>query len=374
MTPSATTADRERATSPLTREKVIERLVRWAALYGAPPTTADWNPSVARWRAQGWRAERYRLGDPETGERWPSTTAAKRRFDGSFDAALRAAGFVPHRSGPRSGADDGGADRGSGAATAPPRRVRVDVGGVDARGLSAAAPRALVRDAQLAARAAEGRAQAAERERARQQQRAERAEARATAARRRARVLADRARRATAARDRARLQLAAAQGADGAAERALREEAETRVRAADDRAGAAARDAQRARGLASASVREAARLREGLSGALRRAEDAEELVRAARVARADTVAGEPLRPSDGTSARSVRTTAGAPVALQPAQLEALRAASAAAPGGPAVLAGALRALAQARATNDPVRLAAALADVAAAAVGWRERL
>ena len=32
---------------------------------------------------------------------WPSTNAAKRPFDGSFDAAVRAAGLEPHRSGPR---------------------------------------------------------------------------------------------------------------------------------------------------------------------------------------------------------------------------------------------------------------------------------
>jgi hypothetical protein len=39
-----------------------------------------------------------------------------------------------------------------------------------------------------------------------------------------------------------------------------------------------------------------------------------------------------------------------------------------------VLADALRALAAARATNDPVKLAGALADVAAAAVAWRDVL
>ncbi|CAA9522379.1 MAG: hypothetical protein AVDCRST_MAG13-3457, partial [uncultured Solirubrobacteraceae bacterium] len=88
-------------TTSLTRDKVIERLRRWAALYGEAPGTADWNPSVARWRAQEWRVPRYRLGDPETGEPWPSTTAAKRRFGGSWDAAIRAAGLEPARSGPR---------------------------------------------------------------------------------------------------------------------------------------------------------------------------------------------------------------------------------------------------------------------------------
>ena len=46
----------------LTRDLVIEKILRWNALYGEPPSTADWNPSLARWRAQEWRIERYRLG------------------------------------------------------------------------------------------------------------------------------------------------------------------------------------------------------------------------------------------------------------------------------------------------------------------------
>src|SRR5918998_1837387 len=100
MTPSVVLAGGVRK-GTLTREIVIEKILRWNALYGEPPRTADWNPSLARWRAQEWRIERYRLGDPETGARWPSVNAAKRHFDGSFDAAVRAAGLVPHRPGPR---------------------------------------------------------------------------------------------------------------------------------------------------------------------------------------------------------------------------------------------------------------------------------
>ena len=44
------------------------------------------------------------------------------------------------------------------------------------------------------------------------------------------------------------------------------------------------------------------------------------------------------------------------------------------PSGPAVLAGALRRLARARAAGDRGGLAAALAEVASAAVRWRDRL
>jgi hypothetical protein len=94
MTPSANTAGGRRVTR-WTRELIIDKIREWDARYGEPPCSADWNPSLARWRAQEWRAARYREGS------WPSTNAAKRPFGGSFDAALIAAGFEPHRPGPR---------------------------------------------------------------------------------------------------------------------------------------------------------------------------------------------------------------------------------------------------------------------------------
>src|SRR3954470_17263217 len=94
MPPSANSAGGRRVTR-WTRDSIITKNREWNELYGEPPCSADWNPSLARWRAQEWRAERYRDGV------WPSTNAAKRPFDGSFDAAVRAAGLEPHRSGPR---------------------------------------------------------------------------------------------------------------------------------------------------------------------------------------------------------------------------------------------------------------------------------
>src|SRR3954453_20415380 len=78
-----------------TRETLIANITEWNERYGEPPCSADWNPSVARWRAQDWRADRYREGS------WPSTNAAKRPFGGSFDAAVPPAGLEPHRSGSR---------------------------------------------------------------------------------------------------------------------------------------------------------------------------------------------------------------------------------------------------------------------------------
>src|SRR3954447_17495217 len=94
MHPSPNTAGGRRVTR-WTRESIIAKILEWNELYGEPPCSADWNPSLARWRAQDWRTERYREGV------WPSTNAAKRPFAGSFDVAVRAAGLEPHRSGPR---------------------------------------------------------------------------------------------------------------------------------------------------------------------------------------------------------------------------------------------------------------------------------
>ena len=95
MTPSASIAGRGRRTTRWTREEIITKIHQWYDRHGEAPGSADWNPSLARWRAQEWRIERYRAGV------WPSTNAVKRAFGGSFDAAVRAAGYVPHRSGPR---------------------------------------------------------------------------------------------------------------------------------------------------------------------------------------------------------------------------------------------------------------------------------
>src|SRR3712207_1294928 len=85
MTPSAIVAGGVRK-GTLTRELIIEKILRWNALFGEPPCTADWNPSLARWRAQEWRIERYYDGDPETGEPWPALNTAKRRPRGHWQA------------------------------------------------------------------------------------------------------------------------------------------------------------------------------------------------------------------------------------------------------------------------------------------------
>src|SRR3954449_10506636 len=94
MAPSAQTAGGRRIRR-WTRDTIIEKIREWEARYGEPPCSADWNPSLARWRAQEWRVERY------YDDHWPSTNAVKRAFGGSFDAAVRAAGLEPAKPGPR---------------------------------------------------------------------------------------------------------------------------------------------------------------------------------------------------------------------------------------------------------------------------------
>ena len=300
MTPSAQTAGGRRVRR-WTRETIIEKILEWDARYGEPPCSADWNPSLARWRAQEWRVERYRDGG------WPSTNAAKRPFGGSFDAAVRAAGLEPRRPGPKRRA----------AGTARPRNVAEGERDVGAARLAGETEYTdlLARIAELerALLVAEGRA--------------ERAEANVGEARRRARRAGDQAGRARRARDRVRV--ARPDARTQALERveALIADADARVRAADDQAEAAVRDAAEARRETVAAERRARELSALVANGQRR-----------------LTGGELATAREGG------------------------------PSGPAVLAAALKRLTRARAAGDRGGLAAALAEVASAAVRWRDRL
>jgi hypothetical protein len=317
MTPSAQTAGGRRVRR-WTRELIIEKILEWEARYGEPPCSADWNPSLARWRAQEWRAERYREGV------WPSTNAAKRPFGGSFDAAIRAAGLEPRRPGPR---------RAAGAArpeVAPREPVRVTARNGDAEPAHnghTSASDGLVAAALERARRAEARAAALERGLLVAEGRAERAEAKVSDARRRARRATEQAGRARRARDRVRVARRDARSETLDRVEALLADADARVRAADDQAEAAARDAAEARQAAAAAEQ--------------RARELSALV------------------DDGRR----RLTAG--------ELAALRSEG---PSGPAVLATALRRLAKARAAGDRGGLRVALGEIASAAVRWHDRL
>src|SRR3954454_11394697 len=204
MPPSANSAGGRRVTR-WTRDSIITKIREWNERYGEPPCSADWNPSLARWRAQDWRADRYREGA------WPSTNAAKRPFGGSFDAAVRAAGLEPHRSGPR---------------RRPAGSARPDV-----EQRLPQAPRS-VDEALLAAedrsRALERQLAALERAVAAAERRAERAEDVLSETRARARRAGDRERRARIAGDGVPV-----------ARQTETEQAETQVATADDRVRAA---------------------------------------------------------------------------------------------------------------------------------------
>src|SRR6476469_1441702 len=207
MHPSANTAGGRRVTR-WTRETIIEKIREWDARYGEPPCSADWNPSLARWRAQEWRAERYREGV------WPSTNAAKRPFDGSFAAAVRAAGPGPRRRLPGE-ARPAVEQRGPGV----PRAVADELAAADER----------VRLAEAHAAALARRLAAAER-------RAERAEDKVGDARRRARRASEQAGRARRARERTRLTAAETRELTHERLETLATDAEARVRASEDQA------------------------------------------------------------------------------------------------------------------------------------------
>jgi hypothetical protein len=369
------------------RDTIINAIHEWVATYGEPPRAADWNPSSAKWAGQLWRVERYRAGRAD-GSGWPALNAAKRPFGGSLNAAIRAAGYEPARPGPR-------------------RRAGVDVRQADREQMSPegramlSAALAQAREAQRRIAALEGRLERAE-ERA-SVLRTERDEARRSAARRpkivRQRVRDDAAvaraqRRAAAAEAQAaaavgdaRDQVASARMDAAEARqtakrlaarlerceatvgtlRGERRELKAEIGTLTDRLTAAER-------LLDAARADARRLPEVVT-VRERAPEADE-VRAAQAeaARARGLAhGAELRAA--RAERELRETVaavrGEPRALTATELAEYRTNG---PGGPAVMAEALKALAAARATGNPTRLQDALRRVAQAAVTWQERI
>ena len=216
MTPSAKTAGGRRVRR-WTRELIIEKILEWEARYGEPPCSADWNPSLARWRAQEWRAERYREGV------WPSDQrrqAPVRRLLRRC-RARRGAGAAPSGPAPRRPAR-----RGLMSSSARRRATRRG-GPSPGRRRAGACSRALERAA--ARRRGPGRACRGEGER-------------------RAPPCAPRDRSAAPAR-RERVRVARRDARTEALERVeeLIADADARVRASDDQAEAAVRDAAEAR-------------------------------------------------------------------------------------------------------------------------------
>lgn len=73
-----------------TREAIIAAIRSFAAEFGEPPATPDWNPTQARILHNEARAGR---AEERAGE-WPHAWTVRREF-GSWAAGLRAAGFTP---------------------------------------------------------------------------------------------------------------------------------------------------------------------------------------------------------------------------------------------------------------------------------------
>src|SRR5919201_187858 len=73
-----------------TREEIVGAIRRWHAIHGEPPLALDWDPTRARRRDQGWRADRFDAG------RWPTLAMVRRQF-GTLTEAVAATGITPRR-------------------------------------------------------------------------------------------------------------------------------------------------------------------------------------------------------------------------------------------------------------------------------------
>jgi hypothetical protein len=374
------------------RDSIIIAIQEWVATYGEPPRAADWNPSSAKWSGQLWRIERYRAGRAD-GSSWPALNSAKRPFGGSLNDAIRAAGFEPAKPGPRRRRD------------VDPEQAHREVMSPEGR--------AMVAEALARARESERRAALLEAKLERS---------------------GDRVLRLTAQRDEARRvgrrapvevkpKVVRERVVDGAAVA----RAQRRAQAAEAKAEATVREVREQFVGARMDVAEARQVAKRLAAKLERAEAtigtlrgerrelkaagdrlADRLTAAERMldrARVEaerrpgivTVREEPpdaieVRAAQAEAARCRQATAEAELRaaraerelretvaavrgearkLTAAELAELRTQG---PGGPAVLAEALRALAAARRTNNPMRMQDALRRVAQAAVTWQERI
>jgi chromosome segregation ATPase len=374
------------------RDSIIIAIQEWVATYGEPPRAADWNPSSAKWAGQLWRVERYRAGRAD-GSAWPALNTAKRPFGGSLTTAVVAAGFEPAKPGPR-------------------RRSDVDPEQAQ-RALISPEGRAMLAAAIAQAREAERRVTVLEAKLERAGERALRLTAERDAARRagrsampagtprivRERVVDDAA-VARAQRRAAAAEAKAAATVDGARGQI----AEARMDAAEGRTAAKRMAAKLERAEATIATLRGERRELKLAGDRR----ADELVAAERLlerahaqaervpdvatAREQAPGAAEVRAARAAAARDRRAAAEAELRaaraerelretvaairgearkLTTAELAELRTRG---PGGPAVMAEALRALAAARRTNNPMRMQDALRRVAQAAVMWQERI
>jgi hypothetical protein len=374
------------------RDTIIIAIQEWVATYGEPPRAADWNPSSAKWSGQLWRVERYRAGRAD-GSRWPALNTAKRPFGGSLNAAVLAAGFEPAKPGPRRRRD-----------VDPQQAHRADM---------SPEGRAMLSGALAQAREAEQRVAILEAKLERAGDRALRLTAERDAARRSGRravtprVVRERVVDDAAVARAQRAAAAAAAKAESTVHAAREQIADARMDAAEARTAAKRMAAKLERAEATIATLRGER-RELKAGADR---SADRLVAAERLlerARAEAEATEALpvlvtvherapaaaelRAALAEAARDRRAAAEAELRaaraerelretvaavrgearkLTAAELAELRVGG---PSGPAVMAEALKALAAARKSNNPMRMQNALRRVARAAVTWQERI
>jgi hypothetical protein len=371
-------APRRGKTPQWTPESVITEIQHFVEAHGEVPRLADLNPGQAKITGQVWRIDRYRAGCPICGSAYPSANAARRCFDGSLELAIRAAGFEPAKRGPR-------------------RRTEVD--------LSARATARLEHDARVAVEAALSRAADAETRAERLATQLERARTRAAAAPKvKTKIVRERVTdaaalaRVTRAREAAEARAVALKAELAEAKMDAAEARRTAVKLASrlERAEATINDTRAAKRGVGAELEEA---QAAVERAEARAESAEQAlaqaqstaVRVERVveapperavvdealARAAT-AEEAAARAESRAAKAEREYAevavaatGAPRKLTPSEVEALRSDG---PAGPALLADALKALGVARRSDNRFKLEEALAQVASAAVTWRDRL
>lgn len=414
-----------RKAGALTPDAAAQALRDYYTAFNELPVTAAFNPATARSRSRADLVERYAAGNPITGRPWPSLNAIKGVHNGSFDAAMIAAGLPLSRTGPKRRAlieaetrlADGDVDA-STAASLVVRQVEMREraeaeAATIARQLTSANRRLAVAEAALQASRERARARAgvtpaqvrslkAKLERAVGGRK--RAEARATAMADQLKA-AEREVRALRA-DRAQLEreLEALRGrvvevrevevvreVPVAGEAVVREVAVPDQGAADLR-----RDLRAAERARDAAVAKATKSKDAEQSALKRARQAEaradaavasaeadrealSSVKASVLERAAVKAAE--RERDAALERAAeaeaamvaqgRAVLGEARALTATELDELRARG---PAGPAVMAAALRDLAKARGSGSAQGLQVALGAVASAAVMWRDRV
>jgi hypothetical protein len=87
---------RGRQNTKWTREAIFHAIREWTSEHGGrPPSAENWNPHLARANGAYERAQAF-----EDDDRWPYSSTVIERF-GSWNEAIRQAGFTPRRPGQR---------------------------------------------------------------------------------------------------------------------------------------------------------------------------------------------------------------------------------------------------------------------------------